>query len=116
VDAIEDQLLPDRTLRPDPYNTPQDLMFLIVNAGTTPRHLVAQGVNDVHSRFPWLVVVLRTGPEMPTGDELTAWRLAGARRLEPALTPDEETYALRVITKLKELPVKASGGPMLGAA
>jgi hypothetical protein len=95
---------------------PDEQLFLIVDPSTTPRALVAEGVRAVHRRFPWLVVVLLTGQALPTDEELATWRLADARKLEPALGPREELGAQRVVAALDKLRARASSHLMQGVA
>jgi hypothetical protein len=93
-----------------------DALFLIIDPRNTPRGLVAEGVRAVHNRFPWLVMVLLTGPDLPTDADLSAWQLTRPRRLEPALGPGVELRALQIIGALEKLRDKMSGYPAQGAA
>jgi len=93
-----------------------DVMILAVNRGTTELRLVAQGINKVRAKFPWLVVLLLSGEALPTDQQLADWELAGARRLEPALEPRQEMEALRVVNKLEVLCAREAGRRLVGAA
>jgi hypothetical protein len=57
----------------------------------------------VQRRFPWLVMVLLTGSALPADEDLVAWRLADAVKLEPVLEQWEELNAQRVINELSGL-------------
>jgi hypothetical protein len=111
-----DYLGPDGTLPSAGKNRRHDVMILVVNRGTTELNLVAQGINEVRARFPWLVVLLLSGDALPTDQQLADWKLAGARRLEPALEPREEMDALQVVNKLKGLCDRETGPLLVGAA
>jgi len=113
---VEDLLLPDRTLRPAPGGRGHDVLYLVVHRGKIQPELLAQGVRAVHSRYPWLVVVLLTGQELPTEEELTGWQLTGARRLQPALAALEEHTAQQAISSLRAVSTRVGARMTIGAA
>lgn len=113
---VEELLLPDRTLRPALDGRRHDVLFLVVHPGKIQPELLAQGVRAVHSRYPWLVVVLLTGQELPTEEQLTGWQLADARRLQPALAPLEELTARQEISSLYKVCQRVRAQMMVGAA
>jgi hypothetical protein len=113
---VEDLLLPDRTLRPAPDGRGHDVLYLVVHRGNIQPELLAQGVRAVHSRYPWLVVVLLAGQELPTEQELAGWQLAGARRLQPALEALEELTAQQAISSLRAVSTRVGARMMIGAA
>ena len=113
----QDYLDPGGTLPPPTgRNRRHDVMILVVNRGTTELSLVAQGINEVRAKFPWLVVLLLSGDALPTDQQLADWKLASARRLEPALEPREEMDALQVVNRLKGLCDRETGLLVMGAA
>ena len=106
---------PDTVEDIPPGQMPVDVLFLIVDPGATRRDLVAQGMRAVLGRFPWLIMVLLTGEQLPTDAELAAWQLTDVLKLEPALGPEEEFNARHVIGLLRRLLTKVRGGLMVGA-
>lgn len=112
---VEELLLPDRTLRPAPAGGRHDVLFLVVQAGKIQPGLLAEGVRAVHGRYPWLVVVLLSGQELPTEDELAGWQLADARQLRPALAPLEELTAQQAISSLRAVCTRVGARMMVGA-
>jgi TIR domain-containing protein len=113
---VEELLLPDRTLRPTLDGRRHDVLFLVVHPGKIQPELLVRGVRAVHSRYPWLVVVLLTGQELPTEEELAGWQLADARRLQPALAPLEELTARQAISRLRLVSTRVGARMVIGAA
>jgi hypothetical protein len=111
---VEELLLPDRKLRPAPDGRGHGVLYLVVHRGEIKPGLLAQGVRAVHDRYPWLVVVLLTGQELPTEEELAGWQLAGARRLRPALKALEETTAQQAISSLRSVSTRVGARMMIG--
>ena len=72
---------PDTVEDIPPGQMPVDMLFLIVDPGATRRDLVAQGMRAVLGRFPWLIMVLLTGEQLPTDEELAAWQLTDVLKL-----------------------------------
>jgi hypothetical protein len=114
--AVEKLLAVESPWTVEDYVPPEDVLFLIVDPGSTRRELVAQGMRAVLRRFPWLVMVLLTGETLPTDEQLVTWQLTDALKLEPALGLEEERNAQRVIGALYKLRDKVGGPRMAGAA
>jgi hypothetical protein len=103
VKAVDKLLMRTPPFPLEGYLPPPDVLFLIVNPSSTRLELVAQGMDVVQRRFPWLVMVLLTGSALPADEDLVAWRLADAVKLEPVLEQWEELNAQRVINELSGL-------------
>jgi hypothetical protein len=103
VKAVDKLLMRTPPFPLEGYLPPPDVLFLIVNPSSTRLELVAQGMDVVQRRFPWLVMVLLTGSALPTDEDLVAWRLDDAIKLKPVLEQREELDAQRVINELSGL-------------
>jgi hypothetical protein len=77
--------------------------YLTVVLADAPIDKVAKAIRVIRDRFPWLAVIVITGPEIPESDDMDKWGLRGLTPLEPQLADDEETQLEQVQRALSEL-------------
>lgn len=65
--------------------------------------LVADAVRTLQDRFPWLVVMVLVGEIPPDDVARMSWTPGEVLVLEPPLLGNEERFAQRVVSKLKDL-------------
>jgi hypothetical protein len=64
---------------------------------------VAQVVNELHSRFHWLVIILLTGDRLPSAPEVSASGLPQAVLAEPPLDDQFDLLTSQFRTKVEKL-------------
>lgn len=77
--------------------------FLVIKPDGAPMGPIVEAIGIVRRNYPWLIVLLLVGPEVPSVQTLAGWRLKDAEVLEPALRDDEEFEGLRRVQILRAM-------------
>jgi hypothetical protein len=81
--------------------------YLTIDPADAPMDKVAEAIREIRDQFPWLAVIVITGPEIPRPEDTDKWGLRGLMRLEPQLLDDEETKLEQVQRAFTELTAGA---------
>jgi TIR domain len=77
--------------------------FLVVDPAGVSIGAVVDAIDIVHARYPWVTVLLLTGDQALTSDEVRDQRFRSAVVLSPELRPGEERRARRTVRDLRAL-------------
>ena len=88
---------------PSPGEQPDETTFLVVDPANTPMKLVAAGIHEVQTEFPWLTVVLLAGETAPQTSTIADWQITEAIVLSPHLEAREELAGQQMVCSLNGL-------------
>ena len=80
-----------------------DAGYLTIALSEAPVDKVADAIQVIRDRFPWLAVIVITGLAVLEPDDIDKWGLRGLMLLEPQLADDEETRLEQVQRAFSEL-------------
>ncbi|MGY4990707.1 toll/interleukin-1 receptor domain-containing protein [Streptomyces nigrescens] len=111
VDAVRDLLnfppdVPVSRFRPRDDDAWQ---FLSIDVRGVRPALVAHVVRELHTLFPWLLLILLTGESLPDEETLRSWRVDDLVVVTPHLGEDEELLGHQLTRDLSDLPGRLHG-------